>query len=260
MNTDWSTLKFKLSKADDFGKEYTCDVDGVEAKTMLKLADTEGTIMIKKIQHVSAKTDETNELDSNSTVYPGDRMILEALASGYLPLAQIVWLRGNDSLEAGEGIVINTNYSSSNVNGLSRPTISTLDYTVTSEDAGKVFGCTVRLLGKNYQKEYVPFGLTVGEESGLHPGVIIAIVVVLILIPVIAGVLCWYLRKRNMDKKGKMEINEEKKEDVAEKGELLDATGEANTKPDQTGQETKENGDKASREQGDGKEQLADKE
>lgn len=57
-----------------------------------------------------------------------------------------------------------------------------------------------------------------------------------------------------------MEINEEKKEDVAEKGELLDATGEANTKPDETEQETKENGDKASREQGDGKEQLADKE
>lgn len=129
------------------------------------IPDTEGTIMIKKIQHVSAKTDETNELDSNATVYPGDRLLLEALASGYLPLAQIVWLRGNDSLEAGEGIGIKTNYSSSNVNGISRPTISTLDYTVTSEDAGKVFGCRVRLLGESYQTEYVLFGLTVGEGS-----------------------------------------------------------------------------------------------
>jgi hypothetical protein len=113
-----------------------------------------------KMKYASAKSGDVNELDSNTTVYPGDRLILEAIAAEYLPQAEIIWLRGNDSLQNGNTVKITSNYSAVDLNV---PTFSKLEYEVSSEDADQLFGCRVKLLGRSYEYLSLSFQLTVGE-------------------------------------------------------------------------------------------------
>lgn len=108
---------------------------------------------------------QVHELNRNVTILRGSKIILEALASGYTPQPEIVWLRNNGTIYSGKGIDITSNFTTSMD---SVATSSKLEYIIDSHDAGSVFGCMVRVAGEAVELKNLPFGLSIRKGLSIY--------------------------------------------------------------------------------------------